>query len=216
MNVIGRFALSALALGTLASCGGSSGPPDVPLADPVMWPSVESACASDYYQGLIGTYVGPIEYDASGSSSVGGSVCRWEAEIVISPRDASSGGQCFLGARVTSMVEQSVVLPAETGFASQCMEANDVLTLSGPADAIVDPVLGVDYTLPLRLSFQNREPEPDSGPYFGDASVSVRYVRLFGGLVPEVDFLEVDEAGITLGQRNPSSARALSGRLERE
>lgn len=208
--------LTALALGTLSACGGgssSSNVPDDPITVPV---AADSPCDTEYHRRLIGTYVGAIDYDASAESDEGGSVCRHDLQIEIRPRDIDTG-RCELEARATSSVEQSVVLPATSPVASECAAADDTLVLIDPLAAIENPELGADYTLPVRLEYENRAPlESDRGPYFGDASVSARYVRLFGGTAPEIAVFVIDDDALMLEQRDPTPERVIGGELMRQ
>ena len=217
MNAPLPIALCTLALATLSACGGSSSSSDDPLEDEQAAAPVEdSPCDTEYHRRLIGTYAGAIDYDASAESEAGGSVCTYDLEVEVRPRDIGTG-MCDLEAQVTSSVEQAVVLPATSPVASECVAADDTLVLIDPLATTDDPELGIDYTLPVRLEYENRAPlEPDRGPYFGDESVSARYVRLFGGIAPEVGALSIDDEDLELEQRDPTPGRVLRGELTRQ
>lgn len=210
-----KWASTTMIAIAVSSCGGSGGSPSSgpPLSDSTG--AGDTACAGDYYRTVIGIYRGQIDYDASAASAEGGSVCAWDAVMEIRARNLGTS-LCELDATVTSTVEQSVVLPATSESASECLAESAVLRVFDPMRGRTNPVLGVDYTLPIRLRFGDLAPPPTSGPYFGDAASTVPYVRPFGGVLPVAETLVINEDGITLEQFNPSpESGVISGSLER-
>ena len=212
MRTVIQAGISAFSIGVLSACGDGGTSSNTPLSDGA---GANSACVGDYYRTVTGTFAGRVEYDASQASAEGGSVCAWDVELTIRERDLETT-LCELDAAVTSTVEQSVVLPATSDEASECRAEDAVLRVLDPMRGRPAPMLGVDYTLPVRLELADFSPPPNAGPYFGDASTTVRYVRPFGGTLPVAERLAVDEGGITLEQSAPSAERGvIRGRLER-
>jgi len=214
-RTLARAVVPVLFLGALSACGGGSddAPSVAPLADGTLAGNV--ACVGDYYRIATGTYTGRVEWDASAASDEGGSACTWEVELEIRERDFGTS-LCELDARLTSTVEQSVVLPAASDAASECRAEDTVLRVIDPMRAQSAPVLGIDYTLPLRFDFFDPGGAPRRGPYFGDEGATVPYLHPFAGTLPLIGTLVVDEAGVTLEQSASSvSDGVLEGRLER-
>jgi len=202
-------------LTVLTGCGGNSSPGSGDIFDDSSEPLTGSACDNDYYRSVTGTYSGTVDYLESIVEGATGTACSYSIEMYIAGRDDGIG-HCVLTADVQSSVEQSVVLESSDPVASQCIDGSYLVDFDDPLAQVEDPFEGQGYSLPIDYTFTGRFDAPSSGPYFGDDSVNVRYVNLFGALVPEVNFISVGDGFLTFERRNPSAARMINGELVKE
>ena len=159
-----------------------------------------------------------MNYDASETSTEGGSVCAWDVALEIRGEPFPNTSICRVSMRVVSSVEQSVVLPAtSSGEPSECVAENAILDVIHPASTTqTAPSLGEDYTFPIRLRPVDTSPPPSEGAYFGDTSVIVPWLRPFAGF-GFVEALAFDAEGtVSLEPRSSVLDGALvSGQFER-
>ncbi len=199
----------------LAGCGGgSSGPSGT---DDVGIPGTDNAafgqfCQLDYYQTLIGTYRGVIEYQSAGVNGQAVRDCAWNmtAEIGIEINTF----RCALDVRFRSAVEQRVVLAADDPFAYQCIAENSQRRLQDP-NVFPDLEDYDDIVFPVNADVLFEPSVPRHGPYFGDESVLVPYTYLIDGPTRLLDILQFDGEGGMRWMDNENPPR-LTGQLIKE
>jgi len=213
MNVVRNgIILSGIALLSV-SCGGSSGggaESALPIGSGSALNDITenleyNACESSYYQNIIGTYAGTLDYEfvLDGDSSI--RACVFDAEILItgSPRllfgpggtTVTSTG-CDLSSSYTGSVEQSLVFPADDESAYQCVASQGMISLSDPNQSVPDPeTFYENIVYPVTMRASGEFTLPRNGPYFLNPDVVVPYINFIGSAAPLVEFFIFTENG---------------------
>ena len=191
MNLRRNAIFLSAALVITACGGGGDGGSDIPLPGGAETAEGD-ACDNAYYRELIGTYRGLAVYDVGAVVPTSIERCVWTMTVEIEPETTLF--QCQLRMVTSSDLEQSTVPSADDEDAYQCVEENGVRTLYEPNQS-TDPATFEDVSFPVTASYEEQADVPQSGPYFGDASVSVRNVYLLDGTRSIGDILQFDGQG---------------------
>ncbi len=169
MKIITELSLVGLCVAAfLSSCGGGS--TNTLQNDPVS--GTGDLCDNSYYIQLRGQYTGSLLY-----TTVSGRQCEWEISLTVSPASRVLG--CDLNATVETSVTQLTVLEATDPNVYQCMDTNATYRLNEPNDNLLPVTLYDDVVFPVDARVEGDPFASNSGPYFGDTSVDVPYIRLF-------------------------------------
>ena len=107
--------------------------------------------------------------------------CEWDVSITVTPASRLLG--CSLNATVESTVTQLTVYDATDPAVYQCMDTQATYLLNEPNDHLSPVTLFDDVVFPVDVQVEDDPFASSSGPYFGDTSVEVPYVRLFDTVV---------------------------------
>jgi hypothetical protein len=177
----------------LNACGGGSS--SSLQNDPVS--SSGDLCDNSYYSQLKGQYDGKVEY-----IDLPVRQCEWDVSISVTPASRLLG--CSLNATVESTVTQLIVYDAADPEVYQCMDTQATYLLNEPYDYLSPATLFDDVVFPVDVQVEGDSFASSFGPYFGDTTVDVPYVRLFdtGGALVELLTFNADNT-ITVRGGNP-------------
>lgn len=182
-----RVYLCSSILVLLSSCNSSSGPGSVVNGPTGTW------CDQPYYQKIIGTYTGNIEFQQINDAS-GGEInnCHWDTSLTISGEPLVN--RCFLQLQLRALPTQFYIAESSDPAAGQCREdENRIYRIDDPNDSVSDQELLNDIGFPILLGVVGHELDPTRGPYFGEDSVQAFQIYLFAGGVPIADKIQISE-----------------------
>ena len=187
----------------LNACGGGSS--SSLQNDPVS--SSGDRCDNSYYSQLRGQYDGQIQAASDMRQ------CEWDISITVAPASRVLG--CTLNATIDSTVTQLTVYDATDPAAYQCMDTQATYRLNEPNDHLSPVTLFDDVEFPVDVQVEGDPFASSSGPYFGDSSFEVPYVRLFdAGATVQLLTFNADDT-ITVRGGNPPFF-TLDGMLTKE
>ncbi len=192
MKIITELSLVGLCVVPfLSSCGGGS--TNTLQNDPVS--GTGDLCDNSYYTQLRGEYTGSANF------STGKRQCEWEISIDVAPSSRVLG--CVLNASVESTVTQLTIFDSDDPDVYQCMDIDATYRLNEPNNSLSPATLYDNVVFPVDVQVEDDPLGSTSGPYFGDTSVEVPYVRLFdGGALVQLLTFNLDNT-ISLRGGNP-------------
>ncbi len=123
----------------------------------------------------------------------------------------NDAGMCFLTMIVEAPVTQNVVLESSNPSVFQCFNESSIHDVSDnvPTGATTDVLNAITFPHIIRFTVLNGF--PFSGPYFGDPSITARYIYLLDGPNAPLESMRVNGDGTidVLGV-------AISGKLTKE
>ncbi len=110
---------------------------------------------------------------------------------------------CVLNASVESTVTQLTIFDSDDPDVYQCMDTDATYRLNEPNNSLSPATLYDNVVFPVDVQVEDDPLGSTSGPYFGDTSVEVPYVRLFdGGALVQLLTFNLDNT-ISLRGGNP-------------